>query len=105
MRQHTDLGKLSPYELKDQLIDIADEAAKTRAVTMLNAGRGNPNWIAVPPREAFLLVTQFALEEAKRVWNEPDTGVAGMPQSPGIAERFRFFIGGAADVPGRTLLE
>lgn len=101
----TDFHKLSPFELKDQLIDIADEAARTRAVTMLNAGRGNPNWIAVPPREAFLLVTQFALEEAKRVWNEPDTGVAGMPQSPGIHGRFRTFLDQRAeDVPGRSLL-
>jgi aspartate 4-decarboxylase len=101
----TDFHKLSPFELKDQLIDIADEAARTRAVTMLNAGRGNPNWIAVPPREAFLLVSQFALEEAKRVWNEPHTGVAGMPQSPGISGRFRAFLESVADGPGSTLLK
>jgi aspartate 4-decarboxylase len=100
----TDFHKLSPFELKDQLIEIADEAARTRAVTMLNAGRGNPNWIAVPPREAFLLVSQFALEEAKRVWNEPDTGIAGMPQSPGISGRLRAFLERAADGPGRSLL-
>jgi aspartate 4-decarboxylase len=98
------LGKLSPFELKDQLIEIADEAAKARAVTMLNAGRGNPNWIAVPPREAFLLVGEFALGEARRTWSEPQNGVGGMPSSPGIAARFRAFLDGAKDGPGRALL-
>jgi aspartate 4-decarboxylase len=100
-----DFGKLSPFELKDQLIEIADEAAKARAVTMLNAGRGNPNWIAVPPREAFLLMGEFALGEAKRTWNEPDAGIGGMPTSHRIAARFRQFLDGAKDGPGRTLLE
>ena len=68
---------------------------------MLNAGRGNPNWIAVPPREAFLLIGEFALHEAKRAWNEPDTGIGGMPASPGIAARFRKFLASAKDGPGR----
>jgi aspartate 4-decarboxylase len=103
--QSLDFGKLSPFELKDQLIEIADEAAKARAVTMLNAGRGNPNWIAVPPREAFLLMSEFALGEAKRTWNEPDTGIGGMPASPGIAARFRKFLESAKDGPGRSLLK
>ena len=102
--EHLDLGKLSPFELKDQLIEIADEAAKARAVAMLNAGRGNPNWIAVPPREAFLLMGTFALGEATRTWNEPDAGIGGMPASPGIAARFRSFLAGAKHGQGRTLL-
>ena len=42
----TDYTKLSPFELKDKLIEMADESTKTRAAVMLNAGRGNPNWIA-----------------------------------------------------------
>lgn len=37
---------ISPFELKNQLIDMADESLKKTARTMLNAGRGNPNWIA-----------------------------------------------------------
>lgn len=32
---------------------MADESIKKIAHTMLNAGRGNPNWIATEPREAF----------------------------------------------------
>lgn len=44
---------ISPFELKNKLIEMADESIKKIAHTMLNAGRGNPNWIATEPREAF----------------------------------------------------
>ena len=33
---------ISPFELKNQLIDMADESLKKTARTMLNAGRGPP---------------------------------------------------------------
>ena len=46
---------ISPFELKNKLIEMADESIKKMAHTMLNAGRGNPNWIATEPREAFFL--------------------------------------------------
>ena len=41
-----DLEQLSPFELKDYLITLAKGTQQTAALTMLNAGRGNPNWIA-----------------------------------------------------------
>ena len=47
------MENISPFELKNRLIDMADESLKKTARTMLNAGRGNPNWIATTPREAF----------------------------------------------------
>ena len=50
---------ISPFELKNKLIDMADESIKKIAHTMLNAGRGNPNWIATEPREAFFLLGQI----------------------------------------------
>ena len=50
---------ISPFELKNKLIEMADESIKKIAHTMLNAGRGNPNWIATEPREAFFLLGQF----------------------------------------------
>src|SRR5215212_9550874 len=84
-------SKLSPFELKDLLIGVADEATKTRAAVMLNAGRGNPNWISTIPREAFALMMTFGLSEARRTRDEPAVGLAGMPQSPGIAVRFEQF--------------
>ena len=36
---------ISPFELKNKLIDMADESVKKIAHTMLNAGRGNPNHV------------------------------------------------------------
>ena len=57
------MENISPFELKNRLIDMADESLKKTARTMLNAGRGNPNWIATTPREAFFLLGKFGLEE------------------------------------------
>ena len=48
----------------------------------LNAGRGNPNWVATEPREAFFLLGQFAVTESKRVLDLPP-GVGGMPKARG----------------------
>ena len=72
---------LSPFELKNKLIDMA---GSLREKVMLNAGRGNPNWVATKPREAFFLFGTFALEEGHRVLSRP--GMAGAPESKGIAE-------------------
>lgn len=58
---------ISPFELKNKLIEMADESIKKMAHTMLNAGRGNPNWIATEPREAFFLLGKFGLCECRRV--------------------------------------
>ena len=77
---------LSPFEVKDELIKIARRTTSKSNLAFLNAGRGNPNWVATKPREAFFLLGQFAIEESKRVWNLP-SGVGGMPQAPGIAAR------------------
>ena len=37
----------------------------------MNAGRGNPNWIATVPREAYFSLGQFAIGESKRVLDLP----------------------------------
>ncbi|HZQ14761.1 MAG TPA: bifunctional aspartate transaminase/aspartate 4-decarboxylase [Pseudolabrys sp.] len=85
------LERLSPFELKDKLIRIAQERAKMASPSqMLNAGRGNPNWIATTPREAFFLLGQFALGESKRVWDDKDLG--GMPAKDGIGARFDAYL-------------
>src|ERR1044071_6322862 len=59
---------LSPFELKGELIALAQDTHKKSARQLLNAGRGNPNWIATGPREAYLALGAFALEESRRVW-------------------------------------
>jgi aspartate 4-decarboxylase len=97
-----ELEKLSPFELKDKLIKLASEQARASTRAMLNAGRGNPNWIATTPREAFFALGQFGIAEAKRVWDEPDLG--GMPQKQGIGQRFTAFLERNASLPGVALL-
>jgi aspartate 4-decarboxylase len=91
-RTGVELAQLSPFELKDELIKLAKAAAGKNAanVQFLNAGRGNPNWTATTPREAFFLLGQFALTEAKRDWDEP--GFGGMPPRAGSAARLRAFL-------------
>lgn len=102
-RREHELEQLSPFELKDNLIRLATEEQKRSTKTMLNAGRGNPNWIATTPREAFFTLGQFGLAECRRVMNDP-IGMAGIPQKEGIAKRFEQFIKDNANLPGINLL-
>lgn len=95
-------GKISPFELKDKLIDLAEESRKSGAHSLLDAGRGNPNWIAATPREAFFTFGHFAVEESRRVWNDRD--LAGMPRKEEISERFLDYVKNNEDAPGIELL-
>ena len=97
------MSKISPFELKNRLISMADESVRKMAHTMLNAGRGNPNWIATTPREAFFLLGKFGLEECRRTFDLSE-GFAGLPQKPGIAQRFEEFLKKHADEAGATML-
>jgi hypothetical protein len=47
------LASLSPFELKDELVKAAGGGAVQRPANaaMLNAGRGNPNFLATIPRQ------------------------------------------------------
>jgi len=102
LEQQKELEKLSPFELKDKLIQLAGEASRQSAQTMLNAGRGNPNWIATTPRNAFFTLGSFAVEESKRVWDQPDLG--GMPQKAGISKRLKDFLAKNLNAPGASML-
>jgi aspartate 4-decarboxylase len=100
-----ELNELSPFELKDELITYAKDYSHHKSAThaFLNAGRGNPNWVATTPREAFFLFGQFCLEESKRVWDEPNLG--GMPHAEGMADRLRKFLANAPASPGVEFLQ
>lgn len=94
---------LSPFELKDELIKMAKQSEQKGVSILLNAGRGNPNWTAATPRQAFFTLGQFAVEETQRIWSDKD--LAGMPEKPGIYERFGVYVKNHADAPGIKLLE
>lgn len=95
---------LSPFEIKDELIKLAKKTSRTTQSAFLNAGRGNPNWIATTPREGYFLLGQFAITESKRVMDEP-AGIGGMPQAQGIALRFGSWLSKHADMPGASFLK
>jgi aspartate 4-decarboxylase len=96
--------KMSPFEIKDGLIKLAKRSAQRSANALLNAGRGNPNWIATAPREGFFLFGQFALTECRRTMDNPVAGLAGMAQMNGIAARLSAWLGKHADDPGAGFL-
>ena len=94
---------LGPFEIKNELINLAKATSKTTQSAFLNAGRGNPNWVATTPREGFFLLGQFAITESKRVMEE-SPGIGGMPQAKGIAARLDAWLAKHTDMPGAGFL-
>ncbi len=91
--------KLSPFELKNKLVSLTDTHHEKM---MLNAGRGNPNWVATIPREAYFLLGNFALEEGRRVMSR--SGLAGAPKAQGMGERLDRFCERNAQHTGSRFL-
>ena len=94
---------LGPFEIKNELIDLAKKTSKTAQSAFLNAGRGNPNWVATTPREGFFLLGQFAITESKRVM-ELSPGIGGMPEAKGSAARLSAWLAKHHDMPGADFL-
>ncbi|MDP5219494.1 bifunctional aspartate transaminase/aspartate 4-decarboxylase [Ruegeria sp. 2205SS24-7] len=96
------LADLSPFELKDKLIEIASSDADRM---MLNAGRGNPNFLATLPRRAFLRLGEFAMQEAERSYSYLNSGFGGLPDADGIVQRFDAFSNHNDSDPGVTFIQ
>jgi aspartate 4-decarboxylase len=96
--------KLGPFEIKDFVAKLATKSAQENSLSYLNAGRGNPNWVATAPREAFFLLGQFAITESKRVLDLPP-GVGGMPKASGIAGRLEAWSKKQEEMPGASFLQ
>src|SRR5450830_1113947 len=94
-------SKLSPFELKDKLIEIATSDAQR---LMLNAGRGNPNFLATLPRWAFLSLGDFAMHEAERSYSYLNSGFGGLPEHEGIVQRFEAYANSHRDTDGVNFL-
>lgn len=97
------LEKMSPFEIKNTLINLASSQTDKSTHVMLNAGRGNPNWTSTLPREAFFCLGAFGVEECRRTMNFRQ-GMSGIPQKQGIAGRFRTFLREQKGKPGQKLL-
>lgn len=101
VRDLTTFSELSPFELKDQLIAVATSDAQR---IMLNAGRGNPNFLATLPRWAFLSLGQFAMQEAERSYSYLNSGFGGLPEHAGIVQRFDAYANGCVEDQGILFL-
>ena len=89
-REHvSELAELSPFEFKARLSQLAAEC--TSADRVLDAGRGNPNWIATTPRAAFFLLGQFGAAARPTASGRNPTSAA-CPTPTGIAARFDEFL-------------
>lgn len=93
----SEFANLSPFELKDKLIEVAKTESQRM---MLNAGRGNPNFLATLPRRAFLKLGEFAMEEAERSYSYLSSGFGGLPDAEGIVGRFDTYAHERADDEG-----
>lgn len=78
-------NELSPFEFKDELIRMASSDADRM---MLNAGRGNPNFLATAPRHAYLRLGDFALKESERSYSFLEGHFGGAPEKKDIVDRF-----------------
>ena len=95
-----DLSELSPFELKNFLTDTAAKSGRL----LLNAGRGNPNFLATEPRHAFFQWGRFAMLESERSFSYMREGVGGFPELKGIEERFEIFLSHNQNVPGVKMM-
>lgn len=94
-------SKLSPFELKNKLISLAKASADQ---SMLNAGRGNPNFLATIPRRGFFQLGLFAIEESEMSFSFIPEGLGGYPLQQNLLDRFENFIRINQDKPGVKFL-
>ncbi|GEM80256.1 aminotransferase [Vibrio superstes NBRC 103154] len=70
---------------------------------MINAGRGNPNWIATEPRDAFFQLGIFALQASKSTYSQYP-GFGGVSDQCCISARFLSFCEDNEQVEGIRFL-
>ena len=98
------LETMSPFEIKNTLISLAEKDSLRSTATFLNAGRGNPNWLLSFPRVAFFLLGEFAVSESMRKVYDASIGIASSPVAGGVAKRFEAFIDDHKDEIGAKVL-
>jgi aspartate 4-decarboxylase len=102
MTDYSSFEKLSPFELKDELIKLASTKENR---TMLNAGRGNPNFLATLPRRAFFRLGLFAAAESELSYSYMQKWIGGLPNIEGIEGRFERFTTENRDQAGVAFLQ
>ena len=94
-------ANLSPFEFKDILIQMARSHSEKM---MLNAGRGNPNFLSLVPRHGFFQLGLFAMTESERSFGYMPEGIGGHCEREGIEARFELFVDRHREVDGVAFL-
>ena len=86
---------MSPFEVKNELIEAAKKSAEKRKhkgkdEKILNAGRGNPNFLNTTVRNAFSLLCHFSTEEANTLAQIKDLGCR--PLKKGLYEKLVHYV-------------
>ena len=97
------LAQESPFEIKNLLIKKAEDACAKSGCQMINAGRGNPNFLNTTVRKSLALLTLFAASAAEKDSGIRDIGFRRMQD--GIADEFKAFIKARRGEPGAAFLE
>ena len=84
-----DYSELSPFDFQIELNKAAITAKDTH---MLDAGRGNPNFLSLIPREGFFEWGKFAMEEAERSFSYLGIGLGGLVKPDGIEARLDNYL-------------
>lgn len=82
------IEQLGAFEISKKMIDLAKLNVKGNE--LLNAGRGNPNWINKKARLAFSRILEFGIGESERTISDGD--LVGYTELEGISTRFKQFI-------------
>jgi len=83
--------QMSPFELKNVLIDMAEASAKKNRIKFLNAGRGNPNFLNTTVREGFSHLNMFAAQESSKRISKKDIGLR--TEKKGISRKLKTYLG------------
>ena len=82
--------QMSPFEIKNVFIQMAEKASKRKKIPFLNAGRGNPNFLNTTVREGFSCLNNFASHTAAKRLMTKDLGLR--PQKKGIAKKLATYV-------------
>ena len=89
---YRDYEKMSPFEIKDGLIKLAKRSAQKSAHALLNAGRGNPNWIATNAARRLLPVRPVRPDRSPPYDGQSDGRSRRHAATEGIAERLKAWL-------------
>lgn len=96
------LTEESPFEIKNLLIQKAQNSCAKSGCSILNAGRGNPNFLNTEVRKSFALLILFAANYAQEGSSVKDIGYRRT--RTGMSKSLQEFIKKHQDAPGAAFL-